>query len=236
MNAPEIIVKNQKVGAEDIIMMQLPADRFHNSVPSHFNPPVDNKSRCQVALLAQSCEGNSFDNDQAGRTFDLHFWLQVASSDPGMKVEGAEMMLPSVSWLSLVSATSNGDAKKYLESFGLKPLYLGKINLLESGGNLVFPDEGRIEWAVTGPGKGFPSIGVNHVVFVKTDGPDAAGHRIAALVSDVLMEQQGEVIIQTAALEPFLLRGERFPVKIHRMSKLEAGVVWQKQITIDFES
>ena len=52
----DMTVATRKVGAEDIIMMRLPADRFRNGIPSHYDPPVDDKSRYQVALLVQSCE------------------------------------------------------------------------------------------------------------------------------------------------------------------------------------
>jgi len=224
----DMTVATRKVGAEDIIMMRLPADRFRNSIPSHYDPPVDDKSRYQVALLAQSCEGNSFDNDETGRTDELHFWLRVASSNPGPHVKGADIMLPSMHWFALASATSNAEAGSYLESFGFSPLNLEKIDLHGHGGSLTFPGGSRIEWTIAGPGKGFPRVGVKHVIFVAADGPDAAGHRVTALVSDTVMEQPGKVHIQTAALEPFLFEGERFAAAVHRMSKLEADVVWRR--------
>jgi hypothetical protein len=223
---PDMAAATRKVGAEDIIMMRLPSDRFRNCIPSHYEPPVDDKSRYQVALLTQSCERNSFDNDETGRTDDLHFWLRVASSNPGPHVKGADIMLPSMHWLALASATSNADAGRYLESFGFNPLNLEKIDLQGHGGSLAFPDGSRIVWTIAGPGKGLPRVGVRHVIFVAADGPDAAGHRITALVSDTVMEQPGKVYIQTAALEPFLFEGERLPAAVHRMPKLEAGVVW----------
>lgn len=225
---PDMTVVTRKVGAEDIIMMRLPADRFRNCIPSHLNPPVDDKSRYQVALLAQSCERNSFDKNETGRTDELHFWLQVASSSPGPLVKGADIMLPSMHWFAVASATSNPDAGSYLKSFGFSPLKLEKIALRSYGGSLAFPGGSRINWTIAGPGKGLPRVGVRHVIFVAADGPDAVGHRVTALVSDTVMEQLGKAHIQTAALEPFLFEGERFATAVHRMSKLEADVVWQR--------
>ncbi len=225
---PDKTMATRKVGAEDIIMINLPANRFRNSIPAHYDPQTDKKSRYQVALLAQACEGYSFDNYEAGRTDELHFWLRVASSNPGAPVKGAEIMLPSMHWLALASATSNATARSYLQSFGFSPLDLEKINLRRHGGSLAFMDGRRIEWTITGPGKGVARVGVKHVIFVATDGPDAAGHRVAALLTDTVMEQPGKIRIQTAALEPFLLRGESFPAAIHRVPKLEADVVWRR--------
>lgn len=225
---PDKTVATRKVGAEDIIIMRLPADRFRDRIPSHYDPPVDAKSRYQVALLAQSCEGNSFDNDETGRTDDLHFWLRVASSNPGRHVKGADIMLPSMHWFALASATSNADAGSYLESFGFSPRNLEKIDLQGHGGVIAFPGGSRIEWTIAGPGNGLPRVGVNHVIFVAADGPDADGHRVTALLSDTVMEQLGKVHIQTTALEPFLFNRERFPAVVHRMSKLEADVVWRR--------
>ena len=68
---------------------------------------------------------------------------------------------------------------------------------------------------------------MNHILFVTADEPEAVGHRIAALVSDTVMEQPARIHIQTAALDPFLLEGEKLTAAVHRMSKLEADVVWQ---------
>lgn len=224
----DMTVAARKVGAEDIIMMRLPADRFRNRIPSHYHPSVDDKSRYQVALLAQSCEGNSFDKNETGRTDELHFWLRVASSNPGPHVKGADIMLPSMHWFALASATSNADAGSYLESFGFSPLNLERIDLRAHGGSLAFPGGSRIEWTIAGPGRGLPRVGVRHVIFVAADGPGAAGHRVTALLSDTVMEQLGKVHIQTAALEPFLFKGERFPAVVHRMSRLEADVFWRR--------
>jgi hypothetical protein len=219
---------NRKVGAEDIIMMRLPTDRFRGSIPPHYAPPVNDKSLYQVALLAQACKSNSFDNYETGGTDELHFWLQIASSNAGALVKGADIMLPSMHWFALACATKNVTARSYLQKFGFSPQSLQRIDLQEHGGSLSFPDGGRIDWTITGPGKGLPHVGVNHVIFVAEDKPNAIGHRVAALLSDTVMQQPGRVHIQTAALEPFLLEGERFVVVVHRMSKLEANVVWRQ--------
>lgn len=221
-------MKTLKVGAEDIIMMHLPADRFRKIIPSHHNPPVDDNLQYQVALLAQNCESNSFNNDETGPNDELHLWLQVGSSNSGALVKGADRMMPSMHWFALLSATSNNTVRTYLQSFGFNPLNLEKIELQEHSGSLVFKDEGLIEWTIIESGKVLPRVGVNHVIFVEADGPDAVGHSVAALVSNTVMGQPGIISIQTAALEPFLLKGEQFSTIIHRMPKLEADVTWQK--------
>lgn len=216
------------MGAEDFIMMRLPSDRFRSSIPSHYTPPVDGKSQFQAVLLAQVCASNSFDSDETGQADELHLWLQVTSSNAGALVKGADIMLPTFHWFALSSATSNAAARSYLQSFGFSPMNLNKIALREHGGSLSFSNGGRIEWTIVGPGKRLPRVGVNHVLFVTADEPGADGHRIAALVSDTEMEQPGRIHIQTAALEPFLLEGERFAAVVYRMSKLEADVVWRQ--------
>jgi hypothetical protein len=226
--AADNIVKSRKVGMEHIIMMRLPSDRFRNSIPSHFDPTIDEKSRFQLALLAQACDNNSFENEEVGRTDDLHLWLQVASSIADSKVIGADFMLPSMHWLGLASATGNARVRKYLQSFGFKPLNLGKTDLQEKGGSITFSDGGVIDWTITGSGKKFNSVGVNHEIFVAENRPNTSGHHISALVSDIEMELLGRVHIQTAALEPFLLEGERLPAAVHRMQKLEADIIYKK--------
>lgn len=225
-------ISSCKVGSEDIIMMRLPSERFSKIVPSHYAPLADDKLRYQVALLAQDCDGISFDKDEIGPTYELHLWLQISVSNPGAPLKGADIMLPSVHWFSLASATSNDTARSYLKSFGLSPLPLEKIDLTENGGLLAFPDGGHIDWSTFGSGKALPRVGVNHVIFVAADGPNATGHRVTALLSDAVMEQRGKVHIQTAIFEPLLLEGEKLSTVIHRMHQLEADIIWKRQSEI----
>lgn len=213
-------------------MMRLPSERFRNIVPAHYDPPVDDKLRYQVALLAQDCDSILFNRDETGPTYELHLWLQMATSSPGRHLKGADIMLPSVRWLALASATSNDTARAYLQSFGFSPLHLEKIELAGNGGSITFPDGGRIEWTTAAPGKAFPRVGVNHVIFGAADGPNAAGHRVTAWLSDAIMEQPGRVRINTAIFEPLLLEGEGLSTFIHRMHKLEADIVWRQRSII----
>jgi len=221
-------METRKVGAEDIIMMNLPTERFRDSFPSHYTPPVNDKSHYQVALLAQVCKSNSFDNHETGGTDEIHLWLQFASSNTGKYINGAEVMLPTMHWLALACATRNITARKYLQKFGFSPQNLHKIELQQHGGTLTFPDGGQIDWTIKSPGKALPKVGINHVIFVAENRPNASGHHVAALLSDTFMQQPGSINIQTAALEPFLLKGERISAVVNRVSDLKATVVWHE--------
>jgi hypothetical protein len=225
---PDNLISSRKVGSEDIIMLRLPTERFRKIVPSHYDPMVDDKSRYQVALLVQDCDSVLFNKDWTGPTHELHLWLQIAASNPSTHLKDADIMLRSVHWFSLASATSNDTARSYLQSFGFSPQYLEKIELAEKGGSLAFPDGGRIEWTTVGPGKAVPQVGVHHVIFVAADGQNAVGHRVTALLSNAMMEQRGRVHIQTAFFEPFLLEGDELSTVIHRMHRLEADIVWRQ--------
>lgn len=225
---PDKTVTSRKTGAENIIMINVPADRFRHRIPSRYDPPVDHRSRYRIALLAQACEGYSFDYTEAGPACEFHFWFWVASSNVCTPVKGADILLASMNWWSLASATNNGTVRKYLQSFGFRPLNLEKIDLQKQGGLLSFPDGGRIDWTVVRAGKEPAAVGVNHAFFTATDGPGASGHRVTALLTDAVMEQPGKIHIQTTALEPFLLKGERFPAAIHQVPRLEADVIWQQ--------
>lgn len=222
------LVASRKIGSEDIIMLNIPSDRFRGGIPSHYNLQADSKSRYRVALLAQACESYSFDNDEVGWTDEFHFWIWIASSNNGTLIKGADIMLPSMDWLALTSATSNAAARNYLRSFGFSPLGLEKVDLRGHGGSLAFSDGGRITWTIVGAGKEPNRVGVNHVIFVAKDEPGAAGHRVAALLNRAEMERLGRIHIQTDALQPFLFRGERFPAVINRVPKLEADIFWQR--------
>lgn len=221
-------ISSRKVGTEDIMILRLPTERFHKIVPSRYDPMVDDKSRYQVALIAQDCDSVLINKDETGPTNELHLWLQVGVSNPSTHLKNAGLMLPSVHWFSLASATSNITARRYLQSFGFSPKYLEKIEWAENGGSLAFPDRGHIEWTTVGPGKALPRVGVHHIIFVAAGEPNAVGHRVTALLSDAIMEQPGRVHIQTAIFEPFLLEGEELSTVIHRMHRLEADIVWRQ--------
>jgi hypothetical protein len=226
--SPDKMVASRKIGSEDIIILNVPIDRFRGGIPAHYNPQAVSKSRYRVALLAQACKSYSFDNDEVGWTDEFHFWIWIASSNPGTVLKGVDIMLPSMDWFALASATSNATARNYLRSFGFSPLDLEKSDLQGRGGSLAFADGGRITWTIVGEGKEPNCVGVNHVIFVVKDGPGAAGHHVAALLNEAVMERHGRVHIQTDALEPFLFRGERIPAVINRVPKLEADILWRR--------
>jgi len=228
LHVPEYMTRSRKAGAEDVILLRLPSDRFLNHIPRHYMPPVDQRSRYQIALVIQSCKRNSFDMHEAGCSDEFHFWLRTAPADAGEFERGHTLILPSQNWLSLASASGNPVAGNYLQSFGFRPSVLNEVELQTDGGAVLFQDRGRIDWTIHGPGKGFRRVDVEHVLNTEADQPDSAGHRIHASISDPVMDQPGRVYIQTDACEPFLHRGERFAAVIHRMSGLEATIEWRK--------
>jgi hypothetical protein len=225
----EDAVRSQKLGSENAIVVQLPSERFVSSTPPHHRPLVDDQDRCTVMLLAQDCRRCSFGGSEAGPTHELHVWLLVGSSKDAPPIENADSMLPSKDWLALVAATDNPQVETNLRSFGFDPLRLASVALHSSGGSVELQDHARLEWTIAGPGSGPARLGVHHTMFMPDDGPDAAGHRVAALISDAVMAHPAELQVHGSSLEPFLLSGERLPALVHRMPKLEADVVWHRR-------
>ena len=88
-------VESRKIGSENAIVVQLPARRFD----------VDERDCYRIMLLAQNCTRCSFGDEEAGSTKELHLWLQVGSSTGGARIENADLMLPSKSWLAMLAAT-----------------------------------------------------------------------------------------------------------------------------------
>ena len=180
-------------------------------------------------LLAQDCARCSFGDSEAGSTQELHLWLQVGSSTEDPPIENAELMLPSKHWLALLAATNNREVAKKLGLFGFDPLTLTGVALRASGGSVALHDGSRLDWTISGPGRGPATIGVHHAMLMPDDGLDAAQHRVAALISGAVMAQPGELRVSGSALEPFLLPGERLTALVHRMPELAADVVWHRR-------
>jgi hypothetical protein len=223
-------VKSRKLGSENAIVVQLPAERFMGGIPPFYEPPVDEQGRYRIMLLAQDCSRCSFGDREAGAVHELHMWLQLGSAaeDSG-PIAGVDVSLPSQQWLALFVATDNPVVEANLRSFGFDPARLTGAELGTGGGSLALQDRARLEWFVAGDGRGPVTVGVHHAILMPGDGPGAAPHRVAALISDAVMGQPGEVRVHGASLEPFLLSGERLRALVHRMPALEADIVWRRR-------
>lgn len=222
-------VESRKVGAEDVILVQLPAGRFRGTIPSHWHPPTDDQGRCVVMMLAQDCARCSFGAVEAGPTQELHLWLLMGTSTNDPPIEGVDLMLPSKHWLALFAATNNPEVEAHLRSFGFDPRQLASVNHEPEGGAIDLGDGDRIAWRIAGAGRGPANVGVYHEMLMPDDEPGAVGHRVAARITGAMMEQPGELHVRTAALEPFLRRGEKLRAMVHRMPKLDADVVWRRR-------
>jgi hypothetical protein len=177
-------------------------------------------------LLAQDCTRCSFADREAGSTQELHLWLQVGTSPDDDRLDGVDLMLPSMQWVALSVATTNPEAETQLRTFGFNPIPLAGVDLRSRGGSVRFPDNERIDWTFAETGRGPARVGVRHSIVMPEDGPDVPGHRVVALVSDSVLGQTGELHVHTAALCPFLVPGETLPAVVHRMPKLQANVLW----------
>jgi len=225
---PGDTVRSRKLGSEDIIMASIPAERLQGSGVGPNGPHFSTRNRLRVALLAQMCESYSFDHEQVGRTDECHLWLWVASEEPISPISGADTMLPSTSWLSLFSAADNERVRERLRSFGFRPGDLEAADLHGERGMLVFADKGTVTWTFTGAEEDSRATGVNHLISMAGDLPGVPGHQVSALLRDAMMVRPGKLNVHTDALEPFLHAGERLPVVVNRVRRLEARITWQR--------
>jgi len=159
----------------------------------------------------------------------MHLWLQVGSSPDDERLDGVDLMLPSMQWVAVSVATSNPEVETYLRSFGFDPIRFAGVDLQSGGGIVRFQDDDRIDWTIAEPGRKPARVGVRHNVVMPEDGPDVVGHQVAAIIGDAALGQAGELRVHTSALEPFLLPGEQFPAVVHRMPELEADIIWQRR-------
>lgn len=223
----EEAVRSRKLGSENAIVVQLPAERFVEVIPLHYEPPVDERGRYRIMLLAQDCSRCSFGDVEAGAVHELHLWLQLGSATEDTRpIAGADVSLPPQQWLALFVATDSPVVEANLRAFGFDPARLRSVRLRADGGSLALHEGAHLEWLVAGDGRGPATIGIHHAIFMPGDGPGAAPHRVAALIADAVMGQPGELRVHGAALEPFLKSGERLRALVHRMPALEADIAW----------
>jgi hypothetical protein len=221
------VVRSRKLGAENGIVVQLPAERFQGSIPPDWDPPADEQGRYRIMVLVQDCDRCSFGGGDAGAAHELHLWLQLGSATDTRPIAGADVSLPSQQWLALFVATDSSVVETNLRSFGFDPARLTGAELRTDGGSIALQDGAHLEWLVAGEGRGPATIGIRHALFMPGDGPEAAPHRVAALISDAVMGQPGELRVHGGSLEPILRSGERLRALVHRMPVLEADIDWR---------
>jgi len=231
--APDDAVRTRKVGSEDVVVTRIPASRFRDTVPPHLDPPLDDGDVMLLALLAQSVDSYVFDGEDAGATSELHVWLRAAPPEAGAPIEGADVMLGSMRWLSIASATSNPAARERLESFGFSPAPLQAVRLQDAGGAVEFLDGGSVQWSFGGLGKGPVRAGVYHEMLMPAAGSQAPGHRVSAVVTNAHLERPASLLVRTTALEPYLRAGESLSAHVHRMPHLDADVVFHRRNSVD---
>jgi hypothetical protein len=178
------VVRSRKLGSENAIVVQLPAERFMGAIPPQYDPPVDEKGRYRIMLLAQNCNRCSFRDREAGAVRELHLWVQLGSAaEETPPISGVDAWLPSQQWVALFVATDNPVVEANLRSFGFDPARLAGLELRADGGSLALQDGASLEWFVAGHGRGPATIGIHHAIFMPDDGPGAAPHRVAARIS-----------------------------------------------------
>ncbi|MEJ2504151.1 MAG: hypothetical protein P8177_12710 [Gemmatimonadota bacterium] len=219
------VVRSRKIGSENGIVVQLPAERFEGAIPPHWDPPLDEWGRYRAMLLVQDCERCSFGAGEAGAAHELHLWLQLqlGSASDALPIAGADVSLPSQQWLALLVATDNPMVVANLRSFGFDPARLMYAELRPAGGSIALQGETHLEWAVAGEGRGPATIGIRHALFMPGDKLDAAPHRVAAVISDAVMGQPGELRVQGVSLDPFLLSGERLATSRSGSSMIDSS-------------
>lgn len=223
-------VKSHKVGSEDTIVVKLPRERFQGLIPAHLDSPRDKRGCIRAMLVVQDCTRCSFGDVETGPVQEMHLWVQLGSSPDENRMEGVDLMLPSMQWVALTVATTNAEVEERFRTFGFDPIRPARVRLQSRGGTLTFPDGDRIEWNIEGPGRGPARIGVRHRLFLPGHGPEAVGNEISAVVSGAIMGQAGELRAGTSNLEPFLMNGERFRTLVHRMPELTAEIVWRQEL------
>lgn len=144
-------VPSRKHGKEDVVVIDVPASRFEDTVPAHLDPPPADGDSLRLALLAQSLDSYVFEGEEVGATDELRVWLRVAMPEPIPAIEGADVMLGRMRWMTIASATNNAGARSRLESFGLSPQELRAAHLREGEGSAEFADGSVIGWSIDGP-------------------------------------------------------------------------------------
>lgn len=180
---------------EDAIFVHVDPVSLQNLVPSGYTMLLI-EGQARVLLLAQNCPHYRFDGgDEIGATQEVHMWLAIEGPKDVRPIVGAEHTLPTMTWFTLFTGSSNPlDCKNWTESgtasVPIDGLFLDPPGPTRGGRVLLSPDQ-SYSWQVETKAPFARLIGVNHDVYGKDSGGKIVLNRIQALLTVTALDSPG---------------------------------------------
>jgi hypothetical protein len=170
---------------EDAVQVLVDPRPFQDSLGSEFPLKLE-EGKARVIIVVHDCSQRWMDGEDVGPTQDVQIWVSIRGSEDVRPVVGAEQTLPTRTWFSLFSGSSNPRVRTAKTASGTAQAQIGNLHLDAPGprrrGRVSLRKDLHYSWEVLDATPLSRLVGVNHDVYIR----DAAGNivlnRIQALL------------------------------------------------------
>ena len=170
---------------EDAVGVRVDPRQFQELAGSGFSPVLE-EGKARVLIVVHDCGEYWLDGEKMGPTQETQVWLAIQGLDDIRPVVGAERTLPTRTWLSLFSGSSNPRVRELKTASGTVQLPIRGISLdppgPRRGGRLLLPGDLEYAWQVVSTAPAARLVGINHDVYTRDSAGNVALNRIQVIV------------------------------------------------------
>ena len=170
---------------EDAVQVLLDPQPFGDFVGSKFPLKLE-EGKARVLIVVQDCSQYWMDGEDVGPTQEIHVWVSIRGSEDVRPVVGSERTLPTKTWFSLFTGSSNPRVREAKRASGTAQAPIEGVFLDAPGpqrrGRVSLSKDLHYSWDVSGATPSSRLVGVNHDVYVRDPAGKVVLNRIQALV------------------------------------------------------
>jgi hypothetical protein len=171
---------------EEAIEFHLDPRPFQDFVGSEFSLKLVEGKAC-VLIIIQDCSQYWIDGKNFGPAQDIQAWVQINGVEDIRSVVGAQQTLPTRTWFTLFSGSSNPKVRAAKMDLGTVQIPIDRIFLdppgSQRGGQVLLDKNVNISWSVMSPvTPSVKMVGVNHDVYTRDSARNIVLNRIQALL------------------------------------------------------
>jgi hypothetical protein len=170
---------------EDAIHVLVDPRPLQDFVGSEFPLKLE-EGKARVVIVVHDCSQCWMDGGDVGPTQDVQIWVSILGPDDVRPVVGAEQTLPTRTWFSLFSGSSNPRVRTAKTASGTEQAEIAGLHLDAPGprrhGRVSLSKDLHYSWEVLGAAPLSRMVGLNHDVYVRDGAGNVVLNQIQALL------------------------------------------------------
>jgi hypothetical protein len=170
---------------EDAIAVLLDPHPVQDFLGSEFPLKIE-EGKARVVIVVQDCSQYWMDGEDVGPTQEIHVWVAIHGAEDVRPVVGAERTLPTRTWFSLFTGSSNPRVREAKMASGTAQAPIEGVFLDPPGpqrrGRVSLSKDLHYSWGVSDATPLSRLVGLNHEVYVRDPARNVVLNRIQALM------------------------------------------------------